>query len=344
MLQLPLSLLCETKAAIARQRPTISPEAAAFRSPPVPLPSFSSPYRAARSRPAIPPSARFTSMHPTSSSPTSTDGSRRRAGRTRRPSRTHRRACSLRRCRPSRSYWGSDYDWRKAEAELDSLPQFVTTIDGVDIHFIHVRSKEKNALPRHHHARLARLGHRADQDHRSADQSDGARRERFRRVRRRDSVAAGLRPFGQADRDRLGSHPHRARVDRAHEAPRIHAIPGAGRRLGECRHGADGSAGASGADRYPHQHAGHRAGRHRQGGVWRRAGAVGPLGRREARLRSARLSSTSTAWATPARWRTARRRSTPWRTRRSAWPPGCWTTTRAARSSSPASSTASPRG
>jgi pimeloyl-ACP methyl ester carboxylesterase len=44
-------------------------------------------------------------------------------------------------------YWGSGYDWRKAEAKLNALPQFVTTIDGVDIHFIHVRSKNSNALP-----------------------------------------------------------------------------------------------------------------------------------------------------------------------------------------------------
>jgi Epoxide hydrolase N terminus len=44
-------------------------------------------------------------------------------------------------------YWGSEYDWRKAEAKLNALPQFVTTIDGVDIHFIHVRSNHRNALP-----------------------------------------------------------------------------------------------------------------------------------------------------------------------------------------------------
>src|SRR3954452_18732688 len=44
-------------------------------------------------------------------------------------------------------YWGTDYDWRKAEAKLNALPQFVTTIDGTDIHFIHVRSRHKNALP-----------------------------------------------------------------------------------------------------------------------------------------------------------------------------------------------------
>ena len=44
-------------------------------------------------------------------------------------------------------YWATDYDWRKVEAELNALPQFVTKIDGLDIHFIHVRSKHKNALP-----------------------------------------------------------------------------------------------------------------------------------------------------------------------------------------------------
>jgi pimeloyl-ACP methyl ester carboxylesterase len=44
-------------------------------------------------------------------------------------------------------YWGTDYDWRKAEAKLNALPQFITTIDGLDIHFIHVRSRQPNALP-----------------------------------------------------------------------------------------------------------------------------------------------------------------------------------------------------
>jgi pimeloyl-ACP methyl ester carboxylesterase len=44
-------------------------------------------------------------------------------------------------------YWATEYDWRKAEAKLNALPQFVTKIDGVDIHFIHVRSRHENALP-----------------------------------------------------------------------------------------------------------------------------------------------------------------------------------------------------
>jgi Epoxide hydrolase N terminus len=55
-----------------------------------------------------------------------------------------RRAYNSRPCRSSRAI-GTDYDWRKVEARLNALPQFVTNIDGLDIHFIHVRSKNPNA-------------------------------------------------------------------------------------------------------------------------------------------------------------------------------------------------------
>ena len=44
-------------------------------------------------------------------------------------------------------YWGTDYDWRKCEAKLNALPNFITEIDGLDIHFIHVRSQHEDALP-----------------------------------------------------------------------------------------------------------------------------------------------------------------------------------------------------
>ena len=44
-------------------------------------------------------------------------------------------------------YWATEHDWRKAEAKLNALPQFTTEIDGVDIHFIHVKSRHENALP-----------------------------------------------------------------------------------------------------------------------------------------------------------------------------------------------------
>jgi pimeloyl-ACP methyl ester carboxylesterase len=53
----------------------------------------------------------------------------------------------LARLQPLAAYWATAYDWRKAEAKLNALPQFMTEIDGIDIHFIHVRSKHPHALP-----------------------------------------------------------------------------------------------------------------------------------------------------------------------------------------------------
>jgi hypothetical protein len=44
-------------------------------------------------------------------------------------------------------YWATDYDWNKCEAKLHAQPQFITEIDGLDIHFIHVRSQREDALP-----------------------------------------------------------------------------------------------------------------------------------------------------------------------------------------------------
>ena len=44
-------------------------------------------------------------------------------------------------------YWASDYDWRQVESRLNALPQFITEIDGLDVHFLHIRSKHENALP-----------------------------------------------------------------------------------------------------------------------------------------------------------------------------------------------------
>src|SRR4029079_5143691 len=44
-------------------------------------------------------------------------------------------------------YWAAQYDWRRCEAQLQALPHFITEIDGLDIHFIHVRSKHEGALP-----------------------------------------------------------------------------------------------------------------------------------------------------------------------------------------------------
>ncbi len=76
---------------------------------------------------------------------------RRRIAATRWPEREtvadHSQGVPLAAMRELARYWATDYDWRKAEARLNAHPQFITKIDGVDIHFIHVRSRHPNALP-----------------------------------------------------------------------------------------------------------------------------------------------------------------------------------------------------
>lgn len=76
---------------------------------------------------------------------------RRRIGATKWPSRElvtdASQGVQLATMRELARYWQTQYDWRKLEARLNTLPQFVTTIDGVDIHFVHVRSQHPNALP-----------------------------------------------------------------------------------------------------------------------------------------------------------------------------------------------------
>ena len=161
-------------------------------------------------------------------------------------------------------YWGTEYDLRRVEARLNALPQFVTEIDGLDIHFIHVRRSRARAAG-DHHPRLARLGHRDAERRRPAHRPDRARRQRRGRVRRGDPVDTGLRVLRQADDERLGSRPHRQCLGRADEAPRLHALRRAGRRLGRGHRRPDGRAGASGAARHPLQHAGRPAARDRAG-------------------------------------------------------------------------------
>jgi hypothetical protein len=76
---------------------------------------------------------------------------RRRIAATRWPDREtvndQSQGIQLAKLKPLVEYWGTSYDWRKAEAKLNALPQFMTTIDDVDVHFIHVRSRHPNAMP-----------------------------------------------------------------------------------------------------------------------------------------------------------------------------------------------------
>ena len=79
------------------------------------------------------------------------DDLRRRIAATRWPDKEtvadQSQGAQLARLRELVGYWGTSYDWRKTEARLNALPQFMTTIDGLDIHFIHVRSRHPRALP-----------------------------------------------------------------------------------------------------------------------------------------------------------------------------------------------------
>jgi hypothetical protein len=150
----------------------------------------------------------------------------------------------------------------------------------------------------HRHPRMARLGDRADEDRRSAHQSDGAWRERVGRLPSGDSVEAGLRVLGQAGHDRVGPGPHRECLGGADEAPRLHAVRGAGRRLGCGHYRGDGRrprrsrarrTRASGADRHPHQHARRDSARHPRCGRERQPGAVRSLSRGATRVRATGL-------------------------------------------------------
>ena len=143
-------------------------------------------------------------------------------------------------------YWAADYDWRRCEAKLNALPHFVTEIDGLDIHFIHVRSRHEEALPlivTHGWPgsiieQLKIIGPLTDPTAHGAPASDAFH-----------LVIPSLPGYGYSGKPRatgLGCPPHRARLGRAHEAPRLPAIRGAGRGLGRGGLERDGAAGTFG--------------------------------------------------------------------------------------------------
>ena len=104
-------------------------------------------------------------------------------------------------------YWGTEYDWRKCEARLNALPNFITEIDGLDIHFIHVRSKHENALPIivTHGWPGSIIEQLKIIDPLTDPTAHGGKR--VGRLPCRDPVDAGLRVFRQADRRPAGTPP-----------------------------------------------------------------------------------------------------------------------------------------
>ena len=139
------------------------------------------------------------------------------------------RACSSRRSRRWPTTGRRDYDWRTLRGALRG-PAALRHRDRRGRHPLHPRAlRARGRAAADRHPRVAGLDGRAAQDHRSADQADGARRERGGRLPSRDPVAAGPRVLRQADRDRLGPHPHRQGLGRADGAPRVRPLRRAGR-------------------------------------------------------------------------------------------------------------------
>jgi hypothetical protein len=132
-------------------------------------------------------------------------------------------------------YWTTDYDWRKCEEKLNALPNFITEIDGVDIHFIHVKSQHENALPlimTHGWPGsvielLETVGPLTDPTAHGGQAEDA-----FDRA----AVPARLRLLQRARRARLGGRPHRAGLGRTDAPPGLHPLRRPGRRSGRHRH------------------------------------------------------------------------------------------------------------
>ena len=129
------------------------------------------------------------------------------------------------------SYWAKEYDWRKIEAKLNALPQFITEIDGLDIHFIHVRSKHENALPL-----IVTHGWPGSitEQMKIIDPLTNPTEHGGKRIRCVPDVVIPSMPGGYGFSARpitTGWDPaqHCARLARADETPRIHEIRRAGR-------------------------------------------------------------------------------------------------------------------
>ena len=173
-------------------------------------------------------------------------------------------------------YWGTDYDWRKAEAKLNAFPQFMTTIDGVDIHFIHVRSRHPNAMPL-----IVTHGWPGSvfEQIKLIDPLTDPTRHGGRAEDAFDVVIPSLPGFGYSARPTEAGW-GLERVGRAWDVLmkrlKVHPLRRAGRRLGSGRRRGDGTAGAVGTARHPHQLAG-RGDERRWCGARRRAHPGGVL-------------------------------------------------------------------
>ena len=153
-------------------------------------------------------------------------------------------------------YWAKDYDWLKCEAKLKALPNFITEIDGLDIHFIHVRSKHENALPlivTHGWPGSVVEQLKIIDPLTNPTAHGGSASDAF------DVVIPSMPGYGFSGKPTTtGWVPER--IARAWDlliASRLHELRGAGRRLGCSRSRSDGRAGTAGVTGHTHEHARH---------------------------------------------------------------------------------------
>ena len=154
-------------------------------------------------------------------------------------------------------YWATEHDWRKIEAKLNALPQFITEIDGLDIHFIHVRSKHENALPMivtHGWPGSIIEQLKIIDPLTNPTAHGGSASDAF------DLVIPSLPGHGFSGKPtcaRVDPRQHCTCVGDVDATPRLHTVRGAGRGLGQRRLGSDGAAAAAGIARHSHQYGGH---------------------------------------------------------------------------------------
>jgi pimeloyl-ACP methyl ester carboxylesterase len=142
-------------------------------------------------------------------------------------------------------YWGTEYDWRPIEAKLNAVPNFLTEIDGLDIHFIHARSKHEKALPlivTHGWPGSIVEQLKIVEPLTNPTAHGGSASDAF------DVVIPSMPGYGFSGKPATtgwGPRADRAGLDRADEAAGVHEICGARRRLGRGHHRCDGHAGSS---------------------------------------------------------------------------------------------------
>ena len=176
------------------------------------------------------------------------------------------------------TYWQSTYDWRAAERELNQYPQFITEIDGTDVHFLHVTLGGAGRDAAAAHPRLARFDRRVPRRHRPAHRPPRARPRPRAGVPPGHPVHPRARLLRSGHRARLGRQARRRGVGGADAAARLRLVRHRGRRLG--------------FDHLPRARP-HRA-RARAGCV--RVDAADRAVGRPGRDGSARTSRTSAAW------------------------------------------------